>query len=124
MLFQGFSATNREPIISPNRQHVTIETYATGENPYLNQSVTYTYDDLYRLTDADYESGLYFRYQHDAGDLLNNGESSYTYNSANRLVSVTKGETTSQYSYNGLGNRVQQIVNGVTTDYVLDTKLL
>lgn len=41
--------------MSPDCQHVTIETYTTGENPYLNQSITYTYDDLYRLTDAEYE---------------------------------------------------------------------
>jgi RHS repeat-associated protein len=54
------------------------------------------------------------------GNLLNDGESDYTYDSANRLVAVTKGETISQYTYNGLGDRIQQIVNGVTTDYVLD----
>lgn len=44
----------------------------------------------------------------------------YTYDSANRLVSVTKGETISQYGYNGLGDLVLQTINGLTTNYVLD----
>ncbi len=38
----------------------------------------------------------------------------------NRLVEVTRGEASSSYIYNGLGDRVQSAENGVTTTYHLD----
>jgi RHS repeat-associated protein len=54
------------------------------------------------------------------GNLLNDGTNTYTYNYANRLVSLTDGIDSYNYRYNGLSDRVQQTVNGVTTTYVLD----
>jgi YD repeat-containing protein len=44
----------------------------------------------------------------------------YTYDTANRLISVTNAITASNYSYNGLGDRMQETVNGQTTTYLLD----
>jgi len=44
----------------------------------------------------------------------------YTYDTANRLVTVTNATTSSGYAYNGLGDRLQQTVNGQTTTYTLD----
>jgi RHS repeat-associated protein len=54
--------------------------------------------------------------------LLDDGANTYTYDSANRLISVnnTQSSTLSTYGYDGLGNRVSQTVNGVTTSYALD----
>jgi len=54
------------------------------------------------------------------GNLLSDGEYTYTYDHANRLKTVTDGVNTRSYSYNGLGDRVSETVNEVTTDYVLD----
>ncbi len=56
----------------------------------------------------------------DNGNLLNDGTSTYTYDAANRLTSVTQGTSLSSYSYNGLGDRLSQTVDSVTTSYVLD----
>ena len=53
----------------------------------------------------------------DNGNLLSDGVNTYTYDSANRLISVNSNTT---YSYNGLGDRYQQTVNNQTTTYVLD----
>jgi RHS repeat-associated protein len=54
------------------------------------------------------------------GNLLNDGTSSYQYNTANQLVGVIIGNKHISYQYNGLGARVSQTVNDVTTNYVLD----
>jgi RHS repeat-associated protein len=45
---------------------------------------------------------------------------SYTYDHANRLTQVVSGTLTTQFTYNGAGDRVAKTVDGVTTDYVLD----
>ena len=44
----------------------------------------------------------------------------YTYDSADRLTSLVQGGSTFTFSYNGLGDRLRQTVNGVPTDYSLD----
>jgi len=53
----------------------------------------------------------------DNGNLLSDGVNTYTYDSANRLTSVND---TTTYQYNGLGDRISQMVNNVTTNYTLD----
>jgi hypothetical protein len=45
--------------------------------------------------------------------LLNDGVCTFAYDAANRLIAVS-------YAYNGLGQRVGQTADGVTTEYVLD----
>jgi len=136
------------------------------------QTISYVYDELYRLTEANYSDGTYFHYTYDAngnrlsettpagtlcsyydiankltavyangqnticptetpqgsttytwddnGNLLSDGVTTYTYNHANRLMSVTEGTNTTTFIYNGLGDRVQETVNGVTTTFALD----
>jgi len=44
----------------------------------------------------------------------------YAYTIENRLSSITNGGGTSNYYYNGLGDRLFQVVDGVTTHYTLD----
>ncbi len=41
----------------------------------------------------------------------------YTWDAANRLVSVDVGGVVSTLAYNGLGQRTSQTVDGVTTDH-------
>src|SRR5690606_37461327 len=61
----------------------------------------------------------------DNGNLTTVGSDTYTWDRANRLLSVGNHS----YVYDGLGNRVQQTVSRVVTDYLNDvqpglTKLL
>ncbi len=54
------------------------------------------------------------------GNLLSNGVNTYSYDYANRLTSVVGALSSSSYVYNGLGDRLQQTVDGVPTNYTLD----
>ncbi len=56
----------------------------------------------------------------DNGNLLSDGVNTYTYDHANRLISVVGPSVTSNYAYNGLGDRLQQTVDSVTESYTLD----
>ncbi len=65
------------------------------------------------------------------GNLLSDGVNTYTYDAANRLKTLTNSSATVSYTYrcNGEsigqfgceGDRVSRTVNGVTTNYVLDS---
>ena len=124
-------------------------------------TITYEYDELNRLTAADYSNNDYYRYTYDAvgnrlaqdilrgallsnntyeyddsnrlkfvngvehlwddnGNLLNDGVNRYSYDSANRLKSLTSPSITINYGYNGLGDRLQEIINGQTTTFTMD----
>ena len=57
----------------------------------------------------------------DAGNTITDPNGyQYTYDYENRLVSAAKGLNNFTFSYNGLGDRYQQTVNGGTATYVLD----
>ena len=77
---------------------------------------TYAYDDANRLISVD---GMAYTWDNN-GNLLNDGVNTYSYDSANRLLSVTDGVSTTSYAYNGLDDRLQETVNGSTTDFTLD----
>ncbi len=72
---------------------------------------TYTYDAANRISSAG------FAYN-DAGQMTADGTLSYSWDRAGRLL----GAGDSSYAYNGLGQRVQQTVSGVVTDYLLDVQ--
>jgi RHS repeat-associated protein len=55
----------------------------------------------------------------DNGNLLNDGVNTYAYDSANRLTAIS-GQQSAAFVYSGLDDRLQQTVNGVTTNYTLD----
>jgi len=93
---------------------------AVGNRLQLDSSqdglVAYQYDAANHLIEAGGVS-----YTWDAnGNLLSDGTSTYTYNYANRLSSVTQDGVTYTYAYNGMGDRLQQSVDGVATNYTLD----
>jgi len=79
-------------------------------------TTNYSYDAANRLTTVN---GTTYTWDNN-GNLLYDGVRTYAYDAANRLTQVTQGATTYQYSYDGLGNRVAQTINGVTTRYALD----
>jgi len=130
----------------------------------VTTTITYVYDPLYRLKEANYSDSRYFHYTYDSvgnrltetkcailpcgtpvtntyvydnanrltsvngqtyqwddnGNLLNDGPSTYVYDAANRLTSVSNQSSVSSYQYNGLGDRLSQTVDSVTTNYALD----
>ena len=62
-----------------------------------SQSITYTYDPLYRLTAADYDDGTYFHYTYDpVGNRLTEtilgGTTTYVYDDANPVSLRSRGE--------------------------------
>ncbi len=127
----------------------------------VSRTITYTYDPLYRLTEANYSNNDYFHYTYDAvgnrlqqesfvnslpstvnyeydianrlvqvgnteytwdanGNLLDDGVNQYTYDAANRLIALSNQQSAFSFGYNGLGDRLQQIASGQTTNYTLD----
>ncbi len=124
----------------------------------VSTTITYTYDPLNRLKNADYNDGTYFHYTYDAvgnrltetalggaaktytydaanrltsadgvsytwdnnGNLLDDSAHTYTYDHANRLAGVQGTGTQVTFGYNGLGDRLQQTANSVTTSYTVD----
>jgi RHS repeat-associated protein len=150
-------------LIRINFQHVLCTYKQSGP-----VTINYTYDPLYRLTQADYSTGDYYHYAYDAvgnrltettqlattnyvydvanrltnvngvnytwdnnGNLLSDGVNTYTYDSANRMISFNGQGVNAAYAYRCNGesigqsgcesDRVSQTVNGVTTNYVLDS---
>jgi YD repeat-containing protein len=88
-----------------------------------DKRVGYTYDPANRLEQVtDWDTQVTAYTWDDDGNLLNDGGSAYTYNHANRLTSVDEGGNTHGYAYNGLGDRLQQTVNGTPTSYTLDVE--
>jgi RHS repeat-associated protein len=80
-------------------------------------TVNYVYDDANRLASV---GGMSYTWDAN-GNLLLDGSSTYGYTN-NKLSSITNTGENLQifYQYNGLGARVSQTVNSVTTHYVLD----
>jgi RHS repeat-associated protein len=76
---------------------------------------SYLYDHANRLTSVN---GVTYTWDNN-GNLLNDGANTYTYDSANRLTSIT-GATTTSFAYNGLGDRLQETINGQTKSFTMD----
>ncbi len=78
--------------------------------------VSYTYDAANRLTSVNGQSYTW----DNNGNLVSDGLLTYSYDQANRLKQVTQGANTYTFTYNGVGDRLQQTVGITTTRYVLD----
>ncbi len=80
-------------------------------------TTNYLYDNANRLTSVN---GQTYTWDNN-GNLLNDGVNTYVYDQANRLVSITSNQSSViSFAYNGLGDRLRQTVDGVTTNYALD----
>jgi RHS repeat-associated protein len=82
----------------------------------LVESTSYTYDDANRMLTA---GGVTYEWDNN-GNLLNDGVNTYTYNHANRLTMVDGPSSMVSFTYNGLGDRLSETINGVTTIFTLD----
>ena len=76
---------------------------------------SYNYDLANRLTDVN---GVLYTWD-DNGNLRNDGVNTYGYDLANRLVTLT-GPSSVSYAYNGLGDRIQETLDGQTTTFTMD----
>ncbi len=120
-------------VVSEDRHHV--------------DAISYGYDGLNRLTQADGATDHTYAYDR-SGNLTSKDGTTRTYNAANQLTAIgnrnltydANGNLTSDgtntytwdranrltqvgnttYTYDGLGNRVSQTVNTTRTDYLLD----
>lgn len=97
-------------------------------------TIDYVYDPLYRLTEANYDSGPFFHYKYDAvgnrlAETTRAGVTNYLYDAANRLVEVdgvpyewdAKGnllsDGVSTYSYDHANRLVEVVQGGETYSY-------
>ncbi len=87
----------------------TSEVVNVDGSPFSSQ--THTYDAANRISSAG------FVYDN-AGRMISDGTNTYSWDRAGRLL----GMGASSYAYNGLGQRVQQTVSGVVTEYLLDVQ--
>ena len=87
-----------------------------GTNPVT----TYTYDTADQLIEIVGPGAAAFTYNAN-GDQLTAGGDSFTYNTARQTVSATVGGVTSQYRYDGNGNRHIITTGGTVTSEVWDT---
>ena len=79
-------------------------------------TVNYAYDEANRLVSA---GGVAYDWDLN-GNLLSDGSNTYSYDHANRLTGVSSAQSSATFAYNGLDDRLQQTVGGVTTQYTLD----
>jgi RHS repeat-associated protein len=116
-----------------NRVKAT-ETISTPGTGLITTTITYTYDSLYRLTEADYSSGENFQYVYDAvgnrtsytATITSTQNTTYSYDAANRLVNVSGvaytwddlGRLTHDGTYSftwDAASRLITVTDGVTT---------
>jgi YD repeat-containing protein len=76
----------------------------------------YEYNIANRLVEVD---GTSYSWDNN-GNLTYDGTRGYSYDRANRLKYVSGGGVLANFGYNGLGDRLQQTVNDVTTNYAID----
>ncbi len=79
-------------------------------------TTNYVYDNANRLTSV---GGVTYTWD-DNGNLLSDGVNTYTYNHTNRLTAFSNPQSAVSFGYNGLGDRLRQTANSVTTNYTLD----
>jgi len=106
----------------------------TAANYSSGQVYTYTYDAVGNQSSAGAPAGINF-YTYDAanrvntvngqaytwdnkGNLRSDGVVSYTYDAANRLTALSPNTHT--FSYDGMGDRVQQLTSSTPITYTLD----
>jgi len=105
----------------PNGHNTTTEYSYDAVGNLVSKSVdgveiSYTYNANDQLTDQDGES---FNYD-DNGNLITQGDTTYSYNAQNQLIRVTTPTSTIEYSYDANNNRITKSINNQTTHYLVD----
>jgi RHS repeat-associated protein len=89
-----------------------------GQGGIQETTISYEYDDLYRLTEANYDNGLYFHYSYDAAgnrlmETTQSSSTSYVYDVANRLSNVDGVP----YTWDNNGNLLSDGTSTYSYDY-------
>lgn len=89
-------------------------------------TITYVYDPLYRLTEANYSTGDYYHYTYDAvGNRLTQttqlSVTSYQYDNANRLVDVNGVPYTWDNNGNASTGSARRLLNDGVNTYTYDS---
>jgi RHS repeat-associated protein len=99
---------------------------AVGNMTAMTATITNTvatakaYDAANRLTSVTTDGVTRTLEWSNAGELLRDGDDTYAWNSAGRLVRATVGGVTSRFAYLGDGGRISMTVGSETTTYTLD----
>jgi len=98
--------------------HYTYDAVGNRLNETTQLTTTnYLYDDANRIETVN---GVTYDYDNN-GNLKNDGVNEYEYDSANRLKTMNIGQpSATSYQYNGLGDRIQETINGQTTTFAMD----
>jgi RHS Repeat len=91
---------------------LTQSTSVNGQPSTTN----YAYDSANRLTNV---GSMNYTWDNN-GNLLSDGVNTYTYNSANQLTGFDGQGLHASFAYDGLGDRLQQTIGGVPTNYAVD----
>lgn len=91
---------------------------------FITRVITYTYDHLYRLVDADYSTGEQFEYGYDTvgnrtvhtQTLTSTTVTTYTYDQANRLDYFYEDSTQTDLTWDDNGNLLAQGTSVYTWD--------
>jgi RHS repeat-associated protein len=83
-----------------------------------SESISYQYDDLYRLLRADYSVTETYSYDHVGNRLSSHISSTYAYNAANRLLT----DDTYTYEYDANGNLASKAIRNKATTYTYDAR--
>lgn len=116
-----------------------VETLRLPDDTLQTTTIDYTYDPLYRLTEAYYDDDISadYTYEYDAvGNMVAYDEEikiseefvsvSRTFNAANQLVSSSDGSETTTYTYDSNGNLIetQALSSHTNSSYIFDQRNL
>ena len=90
---------------------------STSVTPITSQNFTGQYDPNDRLTAG-------YTYDNDGNTLTDPSGKTYTYDTLDRMVTVTGTGLNETFLYDGDGNKASQTVNGTTTNYLIDSNNL
>ena len=109
----------------PNLAEETYTYDAAGNRLTSAEHSDWTYDDNNRLTSWGDVSYTYNANGGTASKTVSGDTTTFAYNIANRLTTVSATGLSAAYRYDFLGRRVEKAVNGATTRYLYDgTSLL
>lgn len=93
------------------------------KNGVLTQNQKSKFNQLNQLVQLDIDGKVTNWIYDENGNLLDNGNSIYTWDAENRLRKVTNketGEVKSEYWYDDASRRIRKSINGLVTNYIYD----